>query len=365
VNPLRGQNNVQGAAHMGCEPTHLPGYAPLADSRGRIGAVWGATIPAEPGLDAMQLVDAADAGSLHALLVAGWDLLATQPNAAVTRRALGRLDTLIVVDLFLTETARELATVFLPAASAFEKDGTFMNSERRVQRVRAALPPPPDARPDWEIVALLAAELGRAELFAYGGPADIWEEIRQVWGPGAGMTWERLDGPGGLQWPCPTVEHPGTTRLHTDTFGGAVGRRAGLRPIEPVPSPERADEEHPFVLVTGRSLYAFNAGTMTARSATQVLRPTDLVEISPADADALGIVDGDPVEVRSRYGAATLPAEVTERVAPGVLFATFCDPAAGVNRVTGPHRDRHTNTPEYKVTAVRVTRAPAQPAAAT
>ncbi|MGZ4690695.1 MAG: formate dehydrogenase subunit alpha [Acidimicrobiia bacterium] len=356
VNPLRGQNNVQGAAHMGCEPAHLPGYAPLADARDRVGAVWGAEVPESPGLDAMEMLDAAGAGGLHALYVVGWDLLLTQPDANTTRRALANIDTLIVQDLFLNETARELATIFLPAASAFEKDGTFMNSERRVQRVRSAIAPPGDALPDWEIVARLGAALGRPELFRYDSPAQIWEEIRRVWLPGAGIGYERLDAPGGLQWPCPTDDHPGTALLHRDTFGATVGERATLRTVAYSPTTEQPTPEYPFVLITGRTLTQFNAGTMTSRSATHRLRPTDLLELATDDASQLGLADGDMVRVRSRYGEAELPVEVTDRVVAGTVFATFHDPARAVNRVTGSHRDAHTNTPEYKVTAVRIER---------
>jgi len=184
VNPLRGQNNVQGAAHMGCEPAHLPGFAPLAGAAQRVGDIWGAEIPTRAGLDVMQMIDLAAEGDLKALLVAGWDLLLTQPDMAATERALNRLDTLVVVDLFLNETARRHGTVFLPAAASFEKDGTFMNSERRVQRIRAAIEPPGDARADWQIVAALAAELGRADLFAYRGAGEIWDVRNTELAPG-------------------------------------------------------------------------------------------------------------------------------------------------------------------------------------
>jgi formate dehydrogenase major subunit len=353
VNPLRGQNNVQGAAHMGCEPSHLAGYVPLADGAGRFEEVWGARVPRERGLDTMQMLDAATDGRLRALLVAGWDLLSTQPDKNETRRALASLESLVVVDLFLTETARELASVFLPAAAAFEKEGTFMNSERRVQRVRPAVEPPGDARADWEIIRLLATELGRPELFEFDDARAIWDEIRQVWAPGAGITNERLDEPGGVQWPCPTEGHPGTVRLHGESFG-ALGPRARLCCIEYVPSSEAADDDRPFLLVTGRCLEAFNAGTMTARSATSALRPTDLLEMAPADAARLGLDDGDRARVTSRHGVTALRVAVSEGVLPGSLFATFHDPSVEVNLLTGSGRDPYTNTPEYKVTAVRV-----------
>jgi formate dehydrogenase major subunit len=359
VNPLRGQNNVQGAAHMGCEPAHLPGYAPLDQARSRVGAIWGAEIPEAPGLDAMEMLDAAEAGDLEALWVIGWDLLLTQPNAAATRRALANLDVLVVQDLFLNETARELATIVLPAASAFEKDGTFMNSERRVQRVRKVVEPPGEARSDAEIVAHVAREMGHGTQFDFDDADAIWDEVRRVWSPGAGISTERLDAPGGVQWPCPTDGHPGTTLLHSEEFAG-MGRRTTLRQIEWRADVEERSDEYPLVLVTGRALYQFNAATMTARSATQPLRPTDRLEVSAADASRFGLHDAEPVRVRSHYGDAVLPVEITGRVPEGVVFATFSDPAVSINRVTSPHRDRFTNTPEYKVTAVRLERAAAQ-----
>jgi formate dehydrogenase major subunit len=353
VNPLRGQNNVQGAAHMGCEPAHLPGYAPLAEARDRVAAIWGGAIPATRGLDAMEMLDAAGAGRLKALWVVGWDLLLTQPNAETTRAALANLELLVVQDLFLNETARELGSVFLPAACSFEKDGTFMNSERRVQRVRKAVEPPGEATPDWEIITRAARVLGDPTRWAFQTPAEVWEEIRQVWAPGAGITYARLDAAGGLQWPCPDEQHPGTEILHEQTFPG-LGPRAVLARIEHQPGVEAPSADFPLVLVTGRGLYQFNAGTMTRRAVFMELCPTDQLEMSQPDADRRGVSTGTPVRVRSRYGEAQLPAVVTARVPAGVVFATFSDPAVSVNRVTGPSRDRVTNTPEYKVTAVQV-----------
>ena len=352
VNPLRGQNNVQGSAHMGCEPHHLAGYAPLADAP-RFEAVWGAPIPRTEGLDAMQMLDAAGAGTLHGLWVMGWDILQTQPNVSVTDAALANLDLLVVQDLFLNETARAHATIFLPACSSFEKDGTFMNAERRIQRVRRAIEPIGDAKPDWEITCLAAQAMGHTDGFDFANPNEIWDEIRQVWLPGAGMSYERLEALGGLQWPCPAEDHPGTRILHTRAFG-TLGPRAALSAIDYQSTPERTDDEYGYVLVTGRSLDQFNSGTMTRRSLTQSLHPTDVLEISPADAAACGVADADLVRVTSRYGAAVLPVHVTARVSPGELFTTFSDPAAEVNRLTGPHRDAITNTPEYKITAVRL-----------
>jgi formate dehydrogenase major subunit len=353
VNPLRGQNNVQGAAHMGCEPSHLPGYAPIDEARARVAAAWGARIPPEAGLDAIEMLDAAESGALKALWVMGWDLLLTQPNANATARALGNLDFVVIQDLFLNETAQAYGSVFLPAASAFEKDGTFMNSERRVQRVRAVLPAPDGTKPDWEAVADVAAAMGHGDRFQYRDPVEIWEEIRRVWLPGAGITYPRLEAPGGLQWPCPGVDHPGTPRLHADSFPG-IGPAATLSRLDPQPPVEVSSDEFPFVLVTGRGLYQFNAGTMTRRAATGAIHPDDRLEVSDADASRLHLVDGQRVRIRSRYGEAVLAIAITDRLRPGTLFATFSDPAVSINRVTGPHRDPYTHTPEYKVTAVEL-----------
>jgi len=352
VNPLRGQNNVQGAAHMGCEPDFLTGFVPV-DSAPWFADVWGAPVPAAKGLDAMEMLDAAVGGTLRALWVVGWDIRQTQPNATMTERALSNLDTLVVQDLFLNETARRHATVFLPVCSTFEKDGTFMNGERRVQRVRKVIEPLGDARPDWDVVCAVARAFGHGEQFAFSEPEQIWNEIRAVWPPGAGMSYARLDAPGGLQWPCPSEQHPGTARLHENGFA-ALGTRATLRFVAQAAPAERPDPEYPLVLITGRALEQFNAGTMTRRSLANALRPTDTLDLAPSDAIALGVEDGERVEVTSRYGSASIRVRVSAAMRAGECFATFSDPEMDLNRVTGPHRDRVTNTPEYKRTMVRV-----------
>jgi len=353
VNPLRGQNNVQGAAHMGCEPKRLTGYVPIDEARERFERVWDAPIPSSPGLDLIEMIDAAEQGRLQALWAIGYDVLLTNPNAERTRRALARLELVIVQDLFLNETARELAKVFLPAASSFEKDGTFMNAERRVQRVRAAIAPRGQSRPDWRILCDVASAMGHARGFEFRSACEIWDEVRRVWPAGAGMSYERLDR-GGLQWPCPTEDHPGTPRLHTTAF--ARGKTAPLHAAEYRPSSERSDVTYPFVLITGRRLYQFNAGTMTQRTPNAVLQPGDVVEISAVDAIRHQLADGEVVRLRSRYGEATLPIAVSDRVRDGELFATFHTGEAFVNRLIGPHGDAITHTPEYKITAVRIER---------
>jgi formate dehydrogenase major subunit len=351
VNPLRGQNNVQGAAHMGCEPRHLTGYLPVKDARGRFESAWRAALPSTPGLDLLQMIDAARSGRLRALWAIGYDILLTNPEAAATREALAALDLLVVQDLFLNETARELATVFLPAAASFEKEGTFMNAERRIQRVRRAVPPPGDAWPDWEILCAVAHAMGRPEGFAFQSAEEIWDEIRGVWSAGAGITYARLE-QGGIQWPCPSETHPGTEVLHAETF--ASGARAPLSVADWIPSGEVTTDEYPFLLTTGRALFQFNAGTMTGRTPHGSLHPRDVLSISPDDARRLGIRDGDPVRLRSRHGEAVLPARLDPGVRRGELFATFHTVEAFLNRVTGRSRDTRTGTPEYKVTAVRI-----------
>lgn len=353
VNPLRGQNNVQGSAHMGCEPGHLTGYATVEAGRERHEAVWGAPLPTTPGLDLMQMIDAAAAGHLKALWAIGYDILLTNPDAATTRRALENLELLIVQDPFENETARACAHVLLPACTAFEKDGTFMNGERRVQRVRRAVTPRGESKTDWEILGAVAAALGQGERFPYRSAAEIWDEIRQVWPAGAGMTWDRLER-AGLQWPCPTPDHPGTSLLHTETFSN--GDRAAFQLIDYHPTPEAAGEDYPFLLNTGRVLPQFNAATMTGPTPMTALRPTDLLDMAPEDAAALGLQEGDRVRLRSRYGETVLPVGICPNVRPGELFATFHTAEAFLNKVTGPYRDGMTGTPEYKVTAVGIER---------
>ena len=351
VNPLRGQNNVQGAAHMGCEPSRLTGYAPLAEARERFERAWGLPIPSAPGLDLLEMIDAAERGELEALWAIGYDVLLTNPHGERTRRALSHLDLIVVQDLFLNETARELATVFLPAASSFEKDGTFMNAERRVQRVRGAVTPRGQARPDWQIVCDVAAAMGHARGFEFRSPREIWDEIRHVWPAGAGMAYERLERRG-LQWPCPSEDHPGTQRLHAAAF--AREKTAHLHVAEYRPSPERCDADYPLMLTTGRRLYQFNAGTMTRRTDNTLLQPGDVLEISVADAARHQLSDGERVRLRSRYGEAVLPIAISARVRAGELFATFHTGEVFLNRLIGPLEDSVTHTPEYKLTAVRI-----------
>lgn len=355
MNPLRGQNNVQGSAQMGCEPSRLTGYQKIAQAQGIHETVWGAALPNEPGLTALGMVDAAGEGRLKALLVIGYDPLLCHPDAQETAEDLNGLDDLIVVDLFLTETAKAFGTVFLPAASAFEKEGTFMNGERRVQRVRRALPPKGDSRTDLAILCDLAERLGAGAHFRYTDAAAVWEEARRTWPAIAGISHERLDQEGGIQWPCPSEEHPGTRVLHMGAFGG--GALAPFRPLTYLPSLEAPTKAHPYLLNSGRSLYHFNAATMTRRTRNAELFPDDRLDLHPDDALDLGLGEGDAVRVGSRSGACVLRAHLTHTVQPGEPFATFHAIEAFVNRVTGQGRDSVTGTPEYKVTAVSLQKA--------
>lgn len=352
-NPLRGQNNVQGSAHMGCEPSHLAGYTPLESAAALYEEIWGRPVPREKGLNWTEMLEASRDGSLRALWAIGYDVYLSNPDANRSAEGLGKLDLLVVQDLFLNETAREFAHVFLPASSSFEKDGTFMNSERRVQRVRQCLEPLGDSRPDWRILCDLAAKMGYAKEFDYRDPREIWNEVRRGWKAGAGITYERIEDQG-LQWPCTSEDHPGTTMLHGATF--AIGERAAFVRIDHDPTPEVVGEGFPFLLNTGRTLFQFNAGTMTARTGNSVLRPTDTLDMAAADAERLGFETGESVRVVSRYGEAVMPLRIDASIKQGTLFATFHDPKIFTNRLTSPNRDRTTGAPEYKVTAVRVER---------
>jgi formate dehydrogenase major subunit len=353
VNPLRGQNNVQGTAQMGCEPKRLTGYQPLEKVLAAHEARWGAKLPG-PGLNVLQMVDAAGAGTLKAMVAIGYDIFLSSPDADTSASALAQLEGMVVLDLFMNETARVFGTVFLPACSSFEKDGTFMNGDRRIQRVRAALRPKGESRSDLDILCALADRLGFGDAFRYSGPAEVWDEIRGLWPAVAGISYERLDAVG-LQWPCPDEAHPGTKVLHAASF--PVGPRAAFRPLDWNPSSEAATPAFPLVLNTGRSLCHFNAATMTDRTQNAVLEETDRLDLHPDDARARGIVDGDAVRVESRHGAFTLRARLTDSVRPGELWCTFHAVGAFVNRATGRGRDSVTSTPEYKVTAVRIAKA--------
>ncbi|MDX3633403.1 formate dehydrogenase subunit alpha [Streptomyces europaeiscabiei] len=352
VNPLRGQNNVQGASDMGALPDLLPGYGKVTDpdARSRAEAVWGVPVPQRPGLRIPDMFAAARAGDLRALWVIGEDVCATDPDANRVAQALDACPLVVCNELFLSETARH-ADVVLPVASWLEKDGTFVNFDRRFQRVRPAVPPPGEARSDFDVVRALAAMMG-ADL-GCAAPADALAECGRVAPVFAGLSHNRLDREGAVPWPCPDPDRPGEAKLYVERFATPDGR-ARLAAAPYLPPGEQPDDDYPLVLVTGRRWAHYNSGSMTRHGANLVLDPVDFLDLHPADAVRFDVRDGAPVAVESRHGRARLIARVGEQTAPGQVFCSFHFPASGVNRLTSDHADTVTSCPEYKVTAVRV-----------
>ena len=353
VNPLRGQNNVQGACDMGALPNVYTGYQSVGDAAAqkKFGDAWGVTLPDKPGLTVTEAVDAMHAGTLRGLYVMGENPMLSDPDQTHVEEALRGLDFLVVQDIFLTETA-QLADVVLPAASFAEKDGTFTNTERKVQRVRAAVPSPGEARQDWEIIAEIARRMGAQDGWDYRDVAQIVDEIRAVTPSYAGISLERLDDEGGLCWPCPDESHPGTPILHIGQFTRGKGK---FFPIGYLPPAEVADADYPLTLTTGRMLEHYHTGTMTRRSdGLNELVPTGFVEVHPDDADRLGVVDLQEVTVQTRRGTIQIPANVTARVRPGTVFVPFHFWESPANRLTNTARDPMAQIPEFKVCACRV-----------
>ncbi|QLY28555.1 formate dehydrogenase subunit alpha [Nocardia huaxiensis] len=355
VLPLRGQNNVQGASDMGALPDVLPGYQKVAEAavRERFSHAWGVPVPERPGLRIPAMFGAALTGDLRALYVIGEDLLTSDPDAGHVRAALAACEFVISQDIFLSRTA-EAADVVFPAAAFLEKDGTFVNFERRFQRVRAAVAPPPGVRSDFDILHALITAMGGDPGFP--DPAGAMSECARLTPVFGGISHGRLDAEGSLQWPCPDRGHPGTPTLYLEGFA-TVDRRAALAARPYLPPGETPDAEYPFVLVTGRRLAHYNTGSMTRRTPNAELLPAETLDLAPGDAAALGLSEGDPVEIRSRRGHLVLPARPTAEVAPGQLFTAFHFPEAPTNELTSRHTDEITDCPEYKVTAVALRRA--------
>jgi formate dehydrogenase alpha subunit len=360
ISPLRGQNNVQGCGDAGCIPTNLPGYQGYdAETLAKFERTWGIRPPAAAGLVVTEMVEGCLTGDIRAMYVVGENPLLSEPDLHHAEKALAQLDVLVVQDLFFHETA-ERAHVFLPAAAFAEKDGTFTNSERRVQRVRRALDPPGDARPDWWISAELARRVARRlglrleGQFDYGAPADIFAEMARLVPFLGGLSYERLDGQGGIQWPCPTPGHPGTRFLYADSFPRGKGRFVPA--LQTVEAAELPDPAYPFLLNTGRLLYHWHGGTITRRvQGLLELAPQLEVAIHPADARRIGIEEGDPLRVSSRRGELTGFARLTEAVRPGAIFVPFVKLAdSAANFLTNAAFDPSSKIPEYKVCAVRV-----------
>ena len=350
INPLRGQNNVQGASDMGALPDLLPGYQKLTDNEAvsRFERAWGVPLARARGLRIPEMFDAAVDGRLKALWIMGEDIRQTDPNLAHVDAAIDACELVISQEIFLSSTA-EHADVVLPAASFLEKDGTFVNFDRRVQRVRPALPPPPGARPDFEILQLIAQALG-ADL-NLPTPAAAMDECARLTPTFAGISHQRLDQHGALHWPCRSPQDPGEHQLYRHRFD-TPSNRARLHAKHYLPPGEPADQDYPFTLITGRRLAHYNAGTMTRRTDNLLLVDRELLEIHPQDADRLGITDHAPVQVTSRRGTIQLTAELTDTVNPGELFMAFHFPEAPTNTLTSNAVDEITGCPEYKITAV-------------
>jgi formate dehydrogenase alpha subunit len=351
VNPLRGQNNVQGACDMGALPNVFSGYQPVADpaARARMEAAWGVeNLPARPGRTLTEILDGVLDGTVQGLFVMGENPMLSEPDLHHVEKALQACPFLVVQDIFLTETAK-LAHVVLPSTSFAEKDGTFTNTERRVQRIRKAVAPPGQARADWKIIAEITARMGLPT--AYRNPAQIMEEIASVTPSYGGIRYNRIE-KRGIQWPCPTVDHPGTPCLHKEQFTRGKGLFHAVEYVEP---PEVPDRDYPLYLSTGRILYHWHTGTMTRKAEGLVERaPRCEVEISPEDAAQLGIKDGTDVKVTSRRGHIRAKARVTEKAVQGTIFVPFHFAEAAVNRLTHAKVDPVAKIPGCKVCAVRV-----------
>ncbi len=351
VNPLRGQNNVQGACDMGGLPNVYTGYQVVTDPavRQKFEAAWGVNLPGEVGLTLPEIFDAIDRGQIKAVYLVGENPILSEPNLEHAQKCLQKLDLLVCQDIFMTETA-QFAHVVFPAAAAMERDGTFTNTERRVQWLNTVVTPPGEAKPDWWVVCQVAQRMG-AKGFAFASAADILREVNQLTPSYAGITPERLQNQG-LQWPCPDAQHPGTAILHQDRFTRGKGQ---FIPIAYQGPAEVPDTDYPLVLTTARSLYHYHTGTMTRKvvGLTQ-LRDREWLEMHPADAEKLGIADGDRVSVTSRRGSVTVQVHITYLALSGVVAMDFHFAESPVNRLTNPSHDPISKIPEYKVCAVRV-----------
>ena len=349
VNPLRGQNNVQGSCDMGSFPHELPGYRHVSDSvtRGQFEQAWGVSISPEPGLRIPNMFDAALSGSFKGLYCEGEDIVQSDPNTQHVAAALMAMECIVVQDLFLNETAK-YAHVFLPGSSFLEKDGTFTNAERRISRVRKVMPPKA-GKADWEVTAALSNALGYPMNYAH--PSEIMDEIAMLTPTFNGVSYAKLDKLGSIQWPCNDESPEGTPTMHVDQFVRGKGKFVITKYV---PSDEKVTRKFPLLLTTGRILSQYNVGAQTRRTDNVVWHTEDRLEIHPHDAEDRGINDGDWVGIQSRAGETVLRATLTERVQPGVVYTTFHFPESGANVITTDNSDWATNCPEYKVTAVQV-----------
>lgn len=350
VNPLRGQNNVQGSSDAACMPNVYPGYQKIdmPGIREKFEAAWGVSLPPTPGLTATEMMDAAVEGNIRAMYIMGENPIITDPNMHHTIKALQALDFLVVQDIFLTDTA-ELADVVLPAACSFEKDGTFTNTERKVQRVRKAVNPPGEARDDLSIILEVSKRLGFA--MEHDSPEKVFKEYGTLWPAIAGITYGRLDEKG-IQWPCPSEGHPGTQFLYKEGFPKG---KVPFIVVGYCPPAEVADVEYPFVLTTGRNLFQYHSGSMTRR-----VKPIEdhagesYVEINPSDGERLGIRSGDTIKVASRRGEIEIRARLTKKVSEGTVFIPMHYREAAANVITNDALDPVVKIPEFKACAVKI-----------
>ncbi len=353
VNPLRGQNNVQGSCDMGGLPNVYPGYQKVDDSKTRqkFESAWGVSLSPEPGLTLGEIFDRMHEGKITSLYLVGENPVLSEADGNHAVAALKNLEFLVVQDIFLTETA-QLADVVLPAATFAEKDGTFTNTERRVQRVRQAIAPVGEAKPDWQIVAELARRMG-ASGFDFAGPEQIMKEIASLTPSYGGISYPRLE-KAGLQWPCPDADHPGTPILHAERFATVDGK-AKLVPLAFRDADELPDDKYPLLLTTDRSLFHYHTGSMTRRVAgLEQLNSEELLKINPRDATALGLTDRDMVQITSRRGTTAVRASISRVCPPGLVSMTFHFAESPTNVLTNPARDPVAKIPETKVCAVRV-----------
>jgi formate dehydrogenase alpha subunit len=350
VNPLRGQNNVQGATDMGCIPNQYPGYqrVDLINIKEKFETAWGVKLSDKAGLTATEMMIAADKSYLKALYIIGENPAISDPDINHTVKTLKKLDLMVVQDIFMTETA-ELADVVLPAACFAEKDGTFTNTERRLQRVKKAVVPPGIARDDSSIIIELSKRIGYE--MNYNSVEEILEETGSVWPAVAGITYSRLE-TGGLQWPCPTRDHPGTPYLFK---GGFPRGKASFIPVDYSPSKELPDKEYPFILTTGRQLFQYHTGTMTRKvPELNQVAPNAYIEINPEDAEKLGISNNELLKVSSRRGFIYINALLSNKPSRGVVFIPFHYKEAAANILTNTELDPICKIPELKVCAVRI-----------
>lgn len=366
VNPLRGQNNVQGACDMGSLPHFFSGYQRVTDdaARAKFEAAWGLSLNNRVGLTVTEMIDAAERGDVRCLYIIGENPMTSDPDLNHVRRSLEKTEFIVIQEIFFSETC-QYADVIFPATAFAEKDGTFTNTERRVQRVRKAVNPPGEAKTDLAIVIDLARRLLEFGIAApdpeapygdwdYGGPADVLEEINALTPIYAGISQRRLEAGESLQWPAPNENHPGTPILHTSKFSRGLGRFVAS---DHVPPAELPDAAYPLMLTTGRVLYHWHGGEMTHRARNlQAMYPEALVEIHPKDAIKAAIGNGELMKVASRRGEILAKAEITDRVEPGLIFTTFHFADSAANFLTNPALDPQAKIPEYKVCAVRVER---------